>query len=99
MYISEIPGDRVSKPLLTLTYGEYTLHKGIWYGVAPEPVETNNEYITKEFVANLSNHKVIEHDDGTITVEPSILITVFEGDKRINWHGYLQRGVWKRLPQ
>lgn len=43
------------------------------------------------FTGDLSNHKVTEHDDGTITVSPSILVT--RGEK--SWHGYLEKGVWR----
>ena len=39
---------------------------------------------------SLVNHDVIEHDDGTITVTPSILMD--SGDQ--NYHGYLQGGEW-----
>lgn len=35
----------------------------------------------------LDDHQVVEHDDGTITVSPSILLPD-------QWHGYLERGVW-----
>lgn len=35
-------------------------------------------------------HKITEHDDGTITVSPSIQFMTGEG-----WHGYLERGVWR----
>jgi hypothetical protein len=48
-------------------------------------------------------HQVIEHEDGTITVQPSILqrgvvqqVNVKPG--AINspeWHGFLERGVWR----
>ena len=45
---------------------------------------------------DLSNHEVIEHEDKTITVSPSILITCTnECGERIVWHGYLVRGVWR----
>lgn len=37
----------------------------------------------------LDNHTVAEHDDGTITVEPSILT---QGEN--TYHGWLRRGVW-----
>lgn len=40
---------------------------------------------------DLSQHTVEEHDDGTITVTPSILIN----DGRNQWHGHLIRGVWE----
>lgn len=43
-------------------------------------------------VGDLSGHEVTEHDDGTITVSPSILINQ-PPDKQ--WHGYLERGVWR----
>jgi hypothetical protein len=40
-------------------------------------------------------HEVVEHDDGTITVSPSILHILGNGNR---WHGYLVRGEWKKLP-
>lgn len=45
----------------------------------------------------LSAHKVVEHEDGTITVSPSIKIsTSRDGGKTMIelWHGWLRRGVW-----
>lgn len=43
---------------------------------------------------NLSGHEVVEHDDGTITVSPSILICRRpEGE----WHGYLEHGIWREV--
>jgi len=45
----------------------------------------------KEFLGNLGNHTVVEHEDGTISVTPSILITSHEGQA----HGYITRGVWE----
>lgn len=39
---------------------------------------------------NLRNHQVTEHEDGTITVRPSIL--VMKGSE--TWHGWLTRGDW-----
>lgn len=44
------------------------------------------------FFANLSRHEVVEHEDGTITVTPSILI---RAGALGEWHGYLERGVWR----
>jgi hypothetical protein len=35
----------------------------------------------------VTKHTVTEHDDGTVSVSPSI-----DGE---GWHGYLQRGVWR----
>jgi len=41
---------------------------------------------------DLSLHEVVEHEDGTITVSPSILITQ---PPLPEWHGFLERGVWR----
>jgi hypothetical protein len=51
---------------------------------------------------NVGAHKVEEHEDGTITVSPSILIRPIEAAEllpkgRDGWHGYLERGVWRRV--
>jgi hypothetical protein len=46
-------------------------------------------------IANLINHTVVEHEDGTITVSPSILVRYSnEGE---SWHGYLERGIWREV--
>ncbi|MCA9930205.1 MAG: hypothetical protein KC419_17100 [Anaerolineales bacterium] len=45
-------------------------------------------------MGNLGKHSVIEHDDGTITVSPSILVTSWSAGE---WHGYLARGVWRQV--
>ena len=42
---------------------------------------------------NLSGHKVIEHEDATITVTPSILVGG-PGDGT-QYHGWLERGEWR----
>jgi hypothetical protein len=44
---------------------------------------------------NLSGHTVTEHEDGTITVSPSILIDW--GEPGEQWHGYLERGSWREV--
>ncbi len=41
----------------------------------------------------LRAHQVAEHEDGTITVSPSILIE--DDGTGHGWHGFLQRGVWR----
>lgn len=35
------------------------------------------------------HHQVVEHDDGTITVSPSIVVR--HGNR---WHGWLRQGEW-----
>lgn len=44
-------------------------------------------------MGDVSGHTVTEHEDGTITVSPSILID----DGRNKWHGYLERGIWRQV--
>lgn len=49
-------------------------------------------------LGNLAQHTVTEHDDGTITVSPSILIRSTDDDgSPVVWHGYLERGVWRTV--
>lgn len=43
-------------------------------------------------------HDVTEHDDGTITVSPSILLTDFdEKGEKVVWHGFLEHGFWREV--
>ena len=43
---------------------------------------------------NLSAHQVEEHEDGTISVTPSILVTSGSKQADPSWHGFLKRGIW-----
>ena len=55
-------------------------------------------YCPQGGIGNVSKHTVIEHEDNTITVSPSILLTYGPADEAGNrkaWHGYLERGVWR----
>lgn len=62
------------------TPGAYGSRNGKdWYGTTPTGL-----------IGCLSKHQITEHDDGTITVSPSILVT-----GETTWHGYLERGVWR----
>jgi hypothetical protein len=47
-------------------------------------------------VGSLANHSVVENEDGTITVNPSILVTS-SWQSQHNWHGYLISGIWKEV--
>lgn len=38
----------------------------------------------------IRTHRVIEHDDRTITVSPSLVFHGADG-----WHGWLERGIWR----
>lgn len=63
--------------------GEYGKLGDIWYACTPNG-----------HLGNLANHEVVEHEDGTITVSPSILVG---GDRGDDWHGYLERGIWREV--
>lgn len=65
---------------------------GLWYCVPPgkEPFSWMGC-----LGDGTTHHKVTEHEDGTITVTPSILIHSPRTGKGEKWHGYLERGVWR----
>ncbi len=50
-------------------------------------------------LGSVKNHQVTEHEDGTITVSPSILhhdFKIVDGEKvEFQAHGYLERGEWR----
>lgn len=61
--------------------GDYGKIGDTWYAMTPNGL-----------LGNLTEHEVTEHEDGTITVSPSILVTLdYKGQQ---WHGYLHHGVW-----
>jgi hypothetical protein len=66
--------------------GDYWKHSsGTWYA------ETPNGHL-----ANLIRHTVTEHEDGSITVSPSILVSSPHNGKAGElWHGFLEHGVWR----
>lgn len=41
--------------------------------------------------SNLTDWNPVEHEDGTITLSPSI------SDLDSGWHGYLERGIWREV--
>jgi hypothetical protein len=49
---------------------------------------------TGELCSMNAGHDIVEHEDGTITVSPSILMPEGRGTY---WHGYLERGVWREV--
>ena len=49
-------------------------------------------------IGKLSAHTVTEHEDGTITATPSILMTGHKDGTPAQKHGYLTRGEWSDDP-
>jgi hypothetical protein len=68
--------------------GDYGRWNGTWYCKTPSNAEGNS------FLGNLSGHDVREHEDGTLTVSPSILVSEGRADREV-WHGFLERGIWR----
>lgn len=46
-------------------------------------------------IGGLGKHKVEEHEDGTITVKPSIVMYGHKKGKEIQRHGFLTKGIWE----
>ena len=66
---------------LLLSQGDYGQHiNGEWFARPPN-----------SHTGSLKNHEVVVHNDGTITVNPSILIC--DEEKEL-YHGYLKCGEW-----
>lgn len=66
--------------------GDYGRNRGVWHCRPP-----------RCHLGSLERHDVTEHEDGTITVSPSILLHSTDADgKTVElWHGFLERGVWR----
>lgn len=74
------PGDYCK---LIDAHGEYKESQGdIWVFITPNGLRGR---------INTKIWNIIEHEDNTITVSPSIKVTGAEG---YAWHGYLKHGVW-----
>jgi hypothetical protein len=57
---------------------------GIWY-----------LYMPGCGLGSLAGHQIVEHENGTITVTPSILTTGHHNGKQVEKHGYLTNGIWR----
>jgi hypothetical protein len=60
---------------------------GTWFVRPPQNAEG------RSIVGRLTTHGVVEHEDGAITVSPSIHQQYGSGETL--WHGFLERGVWR----
>jgi hypothetical protein len=77
-------GRRTEWPEGLLAPGEYAKGPdGAWYAMTPNG-----------HLAGLALHDVVEHEDGTITVSPSISV---RQERAELWHGYLERGQWRSV--
>lgn len=82
-------GRRVDPDTQAFKPGDYGKNSdGEWYCRPPGK---------KSHLGSLQEHTVTEHEDGTITVSPSILIDYPAGKDSWKWHGYLERGIWREV--
>ena len=73
-----------------LAVGDYWYDTGSWHVACALWPDGDVSHITDFVIANLANHDVTEHEDGTITASPSILVTDSTGR---SWHGFLEHGM------
>ncbi len=75
--------------------GDYSKVDGEWWAKPPTA-----EGLPQQPGRRMSAHTVTEHEDGTITASPSLLYPeIKRGEKPPipEWHGYLERGVWRQV--
>jgi hypothetical protein len=66
--------------------GDYGKWKDVWLLCLPTGI-----------MGTIDNRwNIIEYDDGTITVYPSIQ-TTSPNDPEKNWHGFLDKGIWRAI--
>lgn len=69
-----------------------------WYAACPNARDDDGMIAC---LAALCKHTVTEHEDGTITVSPSILVgrnypnSPPEWAAKHTWHGWLEHGIWR----
>jgi hypothetical protein len=73
---------------------EYCKRNGNWWVCVPgEPTQGGGRITGNE--DDRPNWEVTEHEDGTITVSPSIQLTAkVDGVEQELYHGHLVEGVW-----
>jgi hypothetical protein len=86
--MKETPGKRIENPIDGILPGEYgkSLQDGTWWICTP------NGHFGR---INDKVWKIIENEDKTITVTPSIRVSYPTADHLKGWHGYLTNGIWK----
>jgi hypothetical protein len=68
---------------------------GVWWASVPGKHPEGDEGC---ILACMVKHTCTEHEDGTLTVSPSILVSSPWGPSRVVfefYHGFLERGVWR----
>jgi len=51
-------------------------------------------YLPQCGAGRMPHHRIEEHEDGTISVTPSIVLTGHNAGNPTTRHGYLTKGIW-----
>lgn len=78
------------KPHKRMEPAGYRRMGGVWHARVPNDPSSGG-------AASMARHEVTEHEDGTTTVSPSILVRSTWAGKPWEWHGYLERGIWREV--
>jgi hypothetical protein len=81
------PNEEFDHPLPDYSPGDYWLDESLGYWMICPP---------NGGVGSLMNHQVTVHDDGTISVSPSIFLDGIHSSEH-TWHGYLKNGIWTEI--
>lgn len=80
-----LQGTRLNDNIIPLSKGEYSKqNNGDWLLCLPTGIHGR---------INNTTWNIIEHENNTITVSPSINTTC--PDPNYNWHGWLENGIWR----
>lgn len=85
-------GRRNDVPPWELEPGDYTVRVDVDHGPVAWVVTPGGHGPSQ-----LRGWDLTEHDDGTITVSPSILAHPAPPAHPAEWHGFLERGVWREV--
>jgi hypothetical protein len=53
--------------------------------------------VSKSTATDARTWGLVEHDDGSLSLSPSILLHPSPPADPVGWHGYLERGVWREV--
>lgn len=88
------PGDYVGPVTIRSRKGDYRV---VWF-LKPHARDPGTPARGRSIQhVRVPPHKLIEEDDGSLTIEPSIGGTAGKDRTSDGWHGYLTRGVWTQV--
>ncbi len=78
--------------------GDYLLRSGrrmVWLCL-PNGAQANLQ-VSDMTATDVRTWGLTEHDDGTLTLSPSILLHPSPPADPVGWHGFLECGVWREV--